>query len=116
MKEAHKKIREGLVVSDKMDKTIIVSIERKITHPLYQKTLRRNKKFKVHDEENKCKVGDFVSIIETRPLSKDKRWRVLEIIGAAKGKIEEEDKGRPALVRGKKEEELEASAGEGERI
>lgn len=114
MEKSNKKIRKGIVVSDKMDKTIVVAVERRVMHPLYKKSIRRTSKFKVHDEENKCSVGDEVIIIETRPLSKDKRWRVLEIIGRTKVKIEEEDKGRPALLR-RKEEKLEAQEQEGEK-
>ena len=79
-----RKSRTGIVVSDKMDKTIVVQIERKSKHPLYAKTVKRTKRFKVHDEQNAAKVGDKVLIAETRPLSKDKRWRLVEIIEAAK--------------------------------
>ncbi len=70
----------GEVVSDKMDKTVVVAVTRLVRHPLYKKTLRRIKKFYAHDEENACKVGDIVEIMETRPLSKTKRWRVVRII------------------------------------
>jgi len=79
-----RKSRTGKVVSDKMDKTIVVEIVRKTKHPLYGKTITRSKRFKVHDEENKAKVGDKVLIIETRPISKDKRWRLVEVVEAAK--------------------------------
>lgn len=75
-----RKAREGVVVSDKMDKTVVVSVETMKRHPLYGKTVRRSKKFKAHDEENRCVVGDVVRIRETRPLSKDKRWVVEEIL------------------------------------
>ncbi|MEJ5227956.1 30S ribosomal protein S17 [Thermodesulfovibrio sp.] len=75
-----KKILKGTVVSDKMDKTVVVSIERVFQHPLYKKTIKTRKKYKAHDEENKCKVGDFVEIIESRPISKTKRWKVLRIV------------------------------------
>jgi len=75
-----KKIYTGKVISDKMDKTVVVAIERLTQHPQYKKTIRKITKFKAHDEENKCKIGDKVSIIETRPLSKEKRWRIKEII------------------------------------
>jgi small subunit ribosomal protein S17 len=79
------KIRQGTVVSDKMDKTVVVRVERLTKHAKYNKVIRRAKKFKAHDEQNDCKIGDLVEIIETRPLSKDKRWRVKEILkkGAA---------------------------------
>lgn len=75
-----RKIRQGKVVSDKMDKTIVVAVEDRVRHPLYQRTIRQTKKFKAHDEENSCRIGDTVRIMETRPLSKDKRWRVLDIL------------------------------------
>jgi small subunit ribosomal protein S17 len=81
---AARKIREGLVVSDKMDKTVVVAVERLKRHPLYGRVQRVTKRFKAHDEENKCKVGDRVRIMETRPISKDKNWRVLEITESAK--------------------------------
>ncbi len=78
-----RKTRVGVVTSDKMDKTVVVSVETLIEHPLYKKRVKQTKKFKAHDEQNQCKVGDKVRIMETRPLSKDKRWRVLEIIESA---------------------------------
>ena len=74
-----RKTRVGKVVSDKMDKTIVVAIEDNVKHPLYKKIVKRTYKLKAHDEENKCQVGDTVKVMETRPLSKDKRWRVVEI-------------------------------------
>ena len=79
-----RKSRTGIVVSDKMQKTIVVEIVRKAKHPLYGKTVKVTKKYKVHDEESKAKVGDKVLIAETRPLSKDKRWRLVEVVEAAK--------------------------------
>jgi small subunit ribosomal protein S17 len=78
------KIRIGVVSSDKMDKTISVLIERKLKHPIYGKFVKRSKKFLVHDEKNECRVGDTVKITETRPLSKRKSWRLVEIIERAK--------------------------------
>jgi len=75
-----RKSRVGYVVSDKMDKTVVVSVENYVRHPLYGRTVKKSKKFKAHDEINQCKVGDKVKIVETRPLSKDKRWRVAEIL------------------------------------
>ncbi len=75
-----KKVYTGKVISDKMDKTVVVAVERLTRHPLYKKTIKKIAKFKAHDEENKYKAGDKVSIVESRPLSKDKRWRVLEIV------------------------------------
>lgn len=75
-----KKVREGLVVSDKMDKTVVVAVETKKVHPLYKKAIRSTKKYKAHDENNACKIGDKVKIVETRPLSKEKSWRVTEIM------------------------------------
>ena len=79
-----RKERVGLVSSDKMDKTVVVVVEEKAKHPLYKKTITTSKKFKAHDENNKCGVGDKVRIVETRKLSKDKNWRVAEIIEKAK--------------------------------
>jgi small subunit ribosomal protein S17 len=75
-----RKVREGLVVSGKMDKTVVVAVETRKVHPLYKKAIRVTKKYKAHDENNACKIGDRVKIIETRPLSKEKRWRVTEIM------------------------------------
>jgi small subunit ribosomal protein S17 len=79
-----RKTRIGMVVSDKMQKTVVVSIERRVQHPVYGKMVRRTKKLKAHDEQNEAKTGDTVRIMETRPLSKDKRWRVVEIIERAR--------------------------------
>ena len=79
-----RKTRTGVVVSDKMDKTIVVEIRTRVKHPLYGKIMNRTKKFKAHDETNACGIGDTVRIMETRPLSKDKRWRLVEIIEKAK--------------------------------
>ena len=79
-----RKTRVGVVVSDKMDKTIVVAVKDSVQHPLYKKILKRTKKFKAHDENNECHVGDTVKVMETRPLSKDKRWRLVEIISRAK--------------------------------
>lgn len=79
-----RKSRIGKVVSDKMDKTVVVSIQDNVKHPLYKKIVKRTVKFKVHDENNECAVGDRVLIMETRPLSKDKRWRLVEILEKAK--------------------------------
>lgn len=78
-----RKVRMGTVYSDKMDKTITVSVETVKQHPLYKKTIRTSKKYKAHDENNEAKIGDVVKIMETRPLSKDKRWRLVEIIRRA---------------------------------
>lgn len=80
---ALRKVRIGRVVSDKMDKTIVVAIETRVTHPLYKKVIKRTYKLKAHDEKNECKVGDTVKVMETRPLSKEKRWRLVEIIEKA---------------------------------
>ena len=79
----HTKVRQGIVVSDKMEKTVVVRVERLTKHPTYGKVIRRAKKFKAHDEQNQCRIGDLVEIVETRPLSKDKRWRVTEIVRKA---------------------------------
>ncbi len=80
----YRKTREGLVVSDKMDKTVVVAVEDRVKHPKYGKVLRRTKKYKAHDEQNECGVGDRVLLMETRPLSATKRWRVAEILERAK--------------------------------
>lgn len=79
-----RKTRVGKVVSDKMDKTIVVLIEDNVKHPLYGKIVKRSMKLKAHDENNECKIGDTVEIMETRPLSKDKRWRLVNVIEKAK--------------------------------
>ena len=84
MERALRKKRIGRVVSDKMEKTIVVAVETKVRHPLYGKTVNRTTKFKVHDEKNEAKINDRVSIMETRPLSRDKRWRLVEIVEKAK--------------------------------
>ena len=79
-----RKSRTGKVVSDKMDKTVVVAVIDNVRHPLYKKIVKRTVKFKAHDEQNACGIGDTVMIMETRPISKDKRWRVVEIIEKAK--------------------------------
>ncbi len=79
----HRKVREGVVVSDKMDKTVVVLVERLVQHAVYKKYVRQRKKYKAHDPDNRCRVGDQVSIVETRPLSREKRWRVQNIIKPA---------------------------------
>lgn len=79
-----KKSYIGRVISDKMDKTVVLAVTRRVSHPVYKKTMNRTTKFKAHDEKNECKVGDLVKFIETRPLSKEKRWRVLEIVEKAR--------------------------------
>jgi small subunit ribosomal protein S17 len=81
---SRRKVREGLVVSDKMDKTVVVTVEDRVKHALYGKVLRRTSKLKAHDEQNDCGVGDRVLIMETRPLSATKRWRVVQILEKAK--------------------------------
>ena len=79
-----RKVMIGTVVSDKMDKTVVVAVETSVRHKVYKKTVKRTYKLKAHDEENACKVGDKVKVMETRPLSKDKRWRLVEIMERAK--------------------------------
>ena len=79
-----RKTRVGKVVSDKMDKTIVVAVEDHVKHPLYKKIVKRTYNLKAHDEQNECKIGDTVKVMETRPLSKDKRWRLVEIMEKAK--------------------------------
>ncbi len=75
-----RKVRQGIVVSDKMDKTVVVAVERKVPHKLYNKSINTTKKFKAHDENNECRIGDTVRIVETRPMSKEKHWRVEKIV------------------------------------
>jgi small subunit ribosomal protein S17 len=84
IRSSDRKIREGLVVSDKMDKTVVVAVEDRVKHPLYGKVIRRTNKLKAHDENNAAGVGDRVLLMETRPLSASKRWRVVEVIEKAK--------------------------------
>jgi len=84
MERARRKLRSGRVISDSMDKTIVVAIETLVRHPLYGRIVRRTTKFKAHDEENACGVGDTVEIMETRPISKEKRWRVSRVVEKAK--------------------------------
>ena len=79
-----RKTRVGVVVSDKMDKTVVIEIRERVKHPLYGKIMNRTAKLKVHDENNECGVGDTIRVMETRPLSKDKRWRLVEIVEKAK--------------------------------
>ena len=79
-----RKTRTGKVVSDKMDKTVVVAVQDNVRHPLYSKIVKKTYKLKAHDENNECKIGDIVRVMETRPLSKDKRWRLVEIIERAK--------------------------------
>ena len=81
---SRRKVREGLVVSDKMNKTVVVAVEDQVKHPLYGKVMRRTNKLKAHDEQNACGIGDRVLLMETRPLSATKRWRVVEILEKAK--------------------------------
>ncbi|MFM7718973.1 MAG: 30S ribosomal protein S17 [Actinomycetota bacterium] len=83
-RETRRKVRTGVVVSDKMDKTVLVRIDRKVRHPLYGKTVGRSTKLAAHDERNEARMGDTVRIVETRPLSKSKRWRLVEIVERAK--------------------------------
>ena len=83
-KRGRRKVRVGKVVSDKMDKTVVVVIERLVKHPVYKRYVRRRSRFKVHDEKNECKEGDIIRFMETRPLSKEKRWRLVEFVERAK--------------------------------
>lgn len=84
MERNNRKTRVGVVVSDKMDKTIVVAVKTKVRHPLYGKTMNRTMKYKAHDENNEAQMNDTVMIMETRPISKDKRWRLVEIVEKAK--------------------------------
>jgi small subunit ribosomal protein S17 len=78
-----RKVRQGRVVSDRMNKTVVVAVERKIAHPLYKKIIRKNKKLVAHDEQNECRLGDIVQVMETRPLSRTKHWRVTKVLERA---------------------------------
>jgi small subunit ribosomal protein S17 len=84
MDRGNRKTRIGIVVSDKMDKTAVVAVERLVQHPVYKKFIKRTSKFKAHDDKNECQIGDTVKIMETRPLSKTKRWRVVKILEKVK--------------------------------
>ena len=84
MDRVRRKLRSGRVISDKMDKTVVIAIETLVRHPLYGRTMRRTTRFKAHDESNECGVGDTVEIMESRPLSREKRWRVARVIEKAK--------------------------------
>jgi len=84
MRETKRKQREGTVVSDRTDKTIVVRVDTRVQHPIYKRVIRKSARFKAHDEKNECRVGDRVRILETRPLSATKRWRVAEILERAK--------------------------------
>ena len=84
MERNSRKTRVGVVVSDKMDKTVVVAVKDNVKHPLYKKIMKRTITFKAHDDENVCRIGDKVQVMETRPLSKDKHWRVVEVIEQAK--------------------------------
>jgi small subunit ribosomal protein S17 len=79
-----RKVRVGRVVSDKMDKTVVIQVTDRKSHPLYKKVIQHRTRFKAHDESNECKIGDLVRVMETRPLSKDKRWRVVEVVEKAR--------------------------------
>ena len=87
--QANKKTMTGVVVSNKMDKTVVVKVERRFSHPVFKKVVKTTKKYKVHDEKNECLEGDFIRIQETRPLSKEKRWRLLGIISRDKSLMSE---------------------------
>ena len=87
--QANKKTMTGVVVSNKMDKTVVVKVERRFSHPVFKKIVKTTKKYKVHDEKNECLEGDFIRIQETRPLSKEKRWRLLGIISRDKSLMSE---------------------------
>ncbi|MCK4892398.1 MAG: 30S ribosomal protein S17 [Calditrichia bacterium] len=84
MDRGNRKVRVGVVVSDKMEKTAVIAVERLVKHPVYKKFIKRTSKFKAHDAQNECQIGDLVKIMETRPLSKTKRWRVVEVLEKVK--------------------------------
>ncbi len=119
----HRKVRTGIVVSDKMDKTVVVRVERLVRHPLYGRVIRRSKKYMAHDENNQCRIGDVVKIMECRPLSKHKSWRVVEILRRAEApekvealaervEIQEEMEEVEEQIEGAAEAAAEAQAGE----
>lgn len=116
IEETKRKVRLGQVVSDKMDKTVVVEVSGPKRHPLYKKTIRRVVRYKVHDEKNECRVGDKVRIIETRPLSREKRWRVAEIVvkgdvvEVSPGEITQEDLDKVVPEKKAKEEVTEVKA------
>ena len=95
-KQAQKTVKIGYVIGTKMKKTVTVLVERQVRHPLYKKIIKKKKKFLAHDEYEKCKLGDLVKIIETRPLSKRKRWRVQEIVGLTPSEKEKASEGKKA--------------------
>lgn len=101
-----RKIRTGVVISNKMDKTAVIETERVFSHPFYSKVVRRNRRFKAHDEKNQCNVGDLVEIMETKPISRDKRWRLVKILG--RGKVSAHE--RPAKAEKKEVEEVKPEA------
>ena len=84
MDRGNRKVRVGVVVSDKMEKTAVIAVDRLVKHPVYKKFIKRTSKFKAHDAQNECQIGDLVKIMETRPLSKTKRWRVVEVLEKVK--------------------------------
>ena len=92
--QGRKTTKVGVVVGNKMKKTVTVLVERQVRHPLYKKIVKKRKKFLVHDEYEKCQVGDLVKIVETRPLSKRKRWRVKEIVGLSSSEVEKDNEGK----------------------
>lgn len=94
MQRAKRKVRKGIVTSNKMDKTIVVEIQRTFSHPFYGKVVRMTNKLKAHDEKNECAVGDLVEIMETRPVSRDKRWRLVKVLGKAKVRVHDLPKGK----------------------
>ncbi len=98
MQRAKRKVRTGVVVSSKMDKTAVIEVERVFQHSFYKKVVRASKKFKAHDEKNECVVGDLVEIMETRPISRSKRWRVVKIVGKGKVRAHELPKKREEKV------------------
>ena len=102
LKRGKRKLRSGVVVSSKMDKTAVIEVERVFPHPFYQKVVRVSKKIKAHDERNECSIGDLVEIMETKPISRDKRWRVVRVVGKGKVRAHELPK--------KKEEKVDTAA------
>jgi small subunit ribosomal protein S17 len=114
MDRGRRKTRVGRVVSDKMDKTVVVAVEWRQAHPLYRKQVKRVTKFHVHDEENKSKIGDWVNIMETRPLSKTKRWRVTQVLSTGEPAPTEEVLGLSPEELGQIDDEVEEATEDGE--
>ena len=110
MERGNRKVRKGIVVSNKMDKTAVVEVQRTFSHPFYGKVVRMTNKLKAHDEKNECNPGDLVEIMETRPISRDKRWRLVKILGKAKVRVHTRPKAiREPKAAGEKEQKVDSA-------